>query len=223
MVPDEGNVVVLSTHLDDAAFSLGAWIHRRTRDGGSVLVLTVLGCEPSSSVPAGSWDRRAGFLTEGDAATARRQEDAAVWDLLGARAEVLTFGDATYGRGAPDDEVWAAIAPHLDGAVAVLAPGWPLGHPDHRWLSDLARARCDRDRLRVYREQPYATHHADPCGADEGWTPLRADAADRRRKRRALRLYGSQIPLLGGRRLIRAVARAEDRCGGEALSMGSPA
>lgn len=220
MVPEDGNVVVLSTHLDDAAFSLGAWIHGLARRGRSALVVTVLGCDPASPRPAGSWDRRAGFATEGEAAATRRREDTAVWALLGARAEVLPFGDATYGRGGSDDEIWAAVDPFITDAGVVIAPGWPLAHEDHRWLFELARDRCDPHRLRLYREQPYASHQPDPCG-DGAWTPLPAGPVDRWRKRRALRLYGSQLHLLGGRTTIRALARAERRCGGEALDAGS--
>jgi LmbE family N-acetylglucosaminyl deacetylase len=221
MVPALGEVVVLSTHLDDAAFSLGAWIHATTREGGSVLVVTVLGGDPSSPRPSGSWDRRAGFTTEGEAARVRREEDAAVWRRLGASSQVLSFGDATYGRGATDDEIWSAIDGFTAAANTVLAPGWPLGHPDHLWLSDLTKRRCTPDRLRLYREQPYASHQPDPCGGGDGWKPLPSGRIDRREKRRALALYRSQLPMLGGRRVLRAVSRSEARCGGEAVHGGT--
>ena len=69
----EGDVVVVSPHLDDAALSLGAAIARARRIGAArVVVLTVFAGNPESDLPAGGWDSRAGFATEGEASRARR-------------------------------------------------------------------------------------------------------------------------------------------------------
>ena len=44
-----GRVVVVSPHLDDAVLSLGATMAHAIESGAKVEVLTVFGCEPTSS------------------------------------------------------------------------------------------------------------------------------------------------------------------------------
>ena len=68
-----GTIVVLSPHSDDGVLSLGASMARWARSGRQVELLTVFALDPASSAPTGGWDRRAGFLTEGAAANARRR------------------------------------------------------------------------------------------------------------------------------------------------------
>src|SRR5207244_2118642 len=92
-------VVVISPHLDDAIFSLGAAIAQTVRSGGDVTVLTVFAGDPSSSAPAGNWDARAGFATVGEAAHARRREDERACAHVGAIPVWLPFGDEQYPRG----------------------------------------------------------------------------------------------------------------------------
>ena len=65
-------IVVVSPHLDDGVLSLGAAIASWARAGATVELLTVLACDPDSEAPAGGWDRRGGFATEGDSARALR-------------------------------------------------------------------------------------------------------------------------------------------------------
>src|SRR5437879_5275266 len=109
--PRTQRVVVLSTHLDDAVLSLGAWIRRLTRAGVEVEIVTVLGDDPASGRSAGWWDRDGGFATEGDAARARRAEDERACSLIGARRTVFPYGDETYGRGATDERIWSDVRP----------------------------------------------------------------------------------------------------------------
>jgi LmbE family N-acetylglucosaminyl deacetylase len=216
MSPSNPRVVVLSTHLDDAVLSLGAWIRKLTRTGTEVEILTVLGGDPDSDAEAGWWDRDGGFATEGAAAKGRRAEDERACALVGARRTVLPFGDQTYDRGAGDDEIWSQIAPRLADAGVVLVPGTPLMHPDHRWLARLALGRDLPGRVGLYVEQPYVVlphvrwwrwswrpQAGEPIrdlvpGALE-WTVVRSTGADRRAKGRACRAYRTQIPLLGRR------------------------
>ena len=70
-----GRVVVVSPHLDDAVMSLGATIAKAVQSGTRIEVLTVFAYKPSSSEPAGPWDTRCGYETEGQAADSRRAED----------------------------------------------------------------------------------------------------------------------------------------------------
>ena len=91
----EDRVVVVSPHLDDAAISLGAAIAFAARHGA---VLTIFAGDPESEAPAGGWDKRGGFGTEGDAARARREEDSMAFALLGAGVTWLPFGDEQYDR-----------------------------------------------------------------------------------------------------------------------------
>src|SRR3954452_17872248 len=81
----EGEVVLISPHLDDAIFSLGAAVSYATRHGVKVTILTVLAGDPTLAAPAGDWDRQAGFETAGEASVARRAEDARACTILGAR------------------------------------------------------------------------------------------------------------------------------------------
>ena len=168
----EGDVVVVSPHLDDAAMSLGAAISRTARAGGRVTILTVLAGNPDSDEPAGEWDRSSGFATAGEASRARREEDALACERLGARPVWLPFGDEQYERGAADDEIRAAVV-EAAGTSLVLLPGFPLSHDDHRWLHDLLSERLRAGPGRPLRgaalrsvRRPSAARPAGP-----GWEP----------------------------------------------------
>jgi LmbE family N-acetylglucosaminyl deacetylase len=91
---------VLSPHLDDAIFSLGAGIACAARGGADITVLTVLAGNPESDAPPGNWDRVAGFGTEGEASRARAEEDRQACALLGATRCHLPHSDRQYGAGA---------------------------------------------------------------------------------------------------------------------------
>jgi LmbE family N-acetylglucosaminyl deacetylase len=191
----EGPVVAVSVHLDDAVFSLGAALSRAVRRGARVTVLTVLANDVHADAPAGEWDARAGFRTVREAAEARRAEDRRACALIGARAAWLPFGDMTYGRGASDDEVATAVHAHVDDAATVLVPGFPLAHPDHRWLAGLLDGLA-APWIGRYVEQPYAIW-SPSAGADgREWRPLAAGVRDRFAKLRACRTYRSQLRLL---------------------------
>lgn len=206
----EGEVVVVSPHADDAALSLGAAISHAVRGGSQVTILTVLAGDPGSTAPAGDWDRRAGFGTAGEAAAARREEDAAACARLGARPLWLPYSDEQYERGGSDDEIRTAVA-EAAGSSFVLLPGFPLDHPDHSWLHELLEPSFPPERRGFYLEQPYAaTSEADP---PEGWRRLSATLGDQRRKLAACRSYASQEEPLG--RPVASIFRYEIARGGE--------
>ena len=153
-----GRIAVLSPHLDDAAFSLGATIAREARAGADVRVVTVLANDPESDQPPSDWDLACGFGSTGEAARARRAEDLAACSLLGATPVWLAFRDSDHGAGNDREEVRRGIARELEWADVVLAPGYPLLHPDHVWLTRmLIQIEGLTPRLGFYVEQPYAT------------------------------------------------------------------
>jgi LmbE family N-acetylglucosaminyl deacetylase len=207
-----GRVVVLSAHLDDAVFSLGATIAATTRSGTEVNVVTVLAGDPESTVPAGWWDRATGFRTLGEAARARRHEDRRACALVGATPSWLPFPDATYDSRPDDDEIWTAVQEAIAGAAAVLVPGFPLTHVDHDWLTMLVLARAESAlQIGLYVEQPYAWRawqrtRAEPTTPtvlqallDEParWIRTRRAWVDRRVKLLASRAYASQLGMFG--------------------------
>ena len=228
---DGDRIVVLSPHLDDAALSLGAAIAAWSRTGTQVRVLTVLAGRPDADTPAGPWDEASGFPTEGAAARARREEDRAACSILGATPVWLDYADRQYDRGAGDEEIWAAVRAAVDRASVVLAPGFPLSHPDHAWLGLLAVARRDPQwRFGLYVEQPYAIgsgrprDHLGRLGVHPVFTGVRSPWRARRRKRRALLAYPSQHAQLADivsgswRDLQRRIDGLERHRGGEGVA-----
>ena len=210
----EGTVAVLSPHLDDGIFSLGAAIAAAS---GEVSVVTVLAGDPQSELPAGEWDAQSGFRTAGEAARARRAEDELACGDVGATPVWLPFSDHQYPRGAGDDEVWESIEDSLRDAGTVLVPGFPLMHEDHAWLEALVGARgLPGRRIGRYVEQPYAAAWTPGPGAP-GWAAVGASARQRLAKRRAWRRYASQLPLLVGDTELGRVMRYEASRGGECV------
>jgi LmbE family N-acetylglucosaminyl deacetylase len=200
-------VVVVSPHLDDGVFSLGAAITLWARRGARVELLTVLACDPESEAQTGGWDARAGFRTEGEAARARRDEDVRACAIVGATPVWLPFGSVDYERHGEDEAVRAAVASAVDGADAVLLPGSPLSHPDHAWLTGVLVSGVSFRRLGFYAEQPYTRRGGsepeadawleDALGGTLQFEPVPASSCHRLAKWRAIRKYRSQLPPLG--------------------------
>jgi LmbE family N-acetylglucosaminyl deacetylase len=226
----EEEVVVISPHLDDGIFSLGAAVSYASRRRAKVTILTVFAGDPGHSAPAGDWDRKAGFETAGEAAVARRAEDARACALVGAHPVWLPFSDLQYGRGGSDEAIRAAVTAVV-GTATVLLPGFPLMNPDHLWLNRLLREAFPPERTGFYAEQPYSALWSERPGDDLGaasfehipppasWQPLRAGLRDQRRKAAACRAYETQLPLLGP--VVGTIFRYEMRLGGESLSWAS--
>ena len=110
-----GTIVVLSPHSDDGVLSLGASMARWARSGRHVELLTVFALDPASSAPTGGWDRRAGFLTEGAAANARREEDRVACGILGVTPRWLPFGSVDFDRHGDENDVWEAMRERSSG------------------------------------------------------------------------------------------------------------
>jgi LmbE family N-acetylglucosaminyl deacetylase len=230
--PLQEPLVVVSPHLDDAVLSLGASIARAARAGRRIEVLTVFAGVPESTKPAGGWDRRGGFATEGDAVTARRLEDREACSIVGAEPSWLSFSEADYAGPRDEEAVWAAVADAVEQAHAALVPGFPLANADHAWIARaLLRRPLPCSRVGLYAEQPYRYRERKQQRrlrvpeflARPGlrWTRPAASIADRRTKRRAILAYRSQMPLLGfsrdGWRMLDAMLRHEGLHRGEAV------
>jgi LmbE family N-acetylglucosaminyl deacetylase len=228
---------VLSPHLDDAVLSIGERIASAARGGERVRVVTVLAGDPAATRPAGPWDAESGFRTAGDAARIRREEDLDACAILGAQPVWLPYSDEQYPRGGSDDEIWAATAEALRGVDAVLAPGSPLSHPDHRWLTELVVSHRDElPRLGLYAEQPYSIGKGRPRDRgtlaalvpEPAFAPVRGSIVVGRRRRRARRCYRSQLDQLGRfvegtwPRLEREIASWERRHGVEPVAWVQP-
>src|SRR5712691_10743873 len=129
-----GHILVVSPHLDDAVLSLGATMARAVRLGAQVNVVTVFAGDPSSTRQVSGWDRRAGFATEGAAASARRSEDVEACRAIGATPSWLSFAPGSYGDSRDADRIWSALADAAACADTVLVPGFPLSNEDHAWI-----------------------------------------------------------------------------------------
>jgi LmbE family N-acetylglucosaminyl deacetylase len=231
-------IAVVSPHVDDATLSLGAAIARTAQRGADVSVVTVLGNDPDSTAPAGPWDAGCGFRTVGEAARARQEEDRHACAVLGARPIWLAYGDEQYDRGADDGEIWDSILSAVNGADAVLVPGFPLEHQDHAWLARLVLARRPPEwRLGLYVEQPYALPAGPPHLLEESvgfvprlgdWSSIRVTWRERRKKLRACREYRSQLEMIGRsygitwRDIERRIRKHEARRGGEVVAWLPP-
>jgi LmbE family N-acetylglucosaminyl deacetylase len=224
------SVLVVSPHLDDAVFSLGAAMHRMARRGRRVQVVTVMAGDPASATPAGPWDRRAGFATAGEAARSRREEDRRACSLLGVRPLWLSFPDEQYRQDLDGQEVWGQLAPLAAEAAEVFVPGFPLTNPGHRWTAELVLENAPPDAaVALYAEQPYATWEGTVgaplpgwpfVSAPGPWRPLASSGADRLAKLRACRRYRSQLPVIHPRpaSLALKVWRFEHAHGGELVA-----
>jgi LmbE family N-acetylglucosaminyl deacetylase len=223
-----GRVAVLSPHLDDGVYSLGAAISESVRSGAAITVITVFAGDPNSSRPASPWDRRFGFKLAREAARARREEDRRACALLGAAPVWLPFDDQ-HGRQVEDDELWKSIQHAVSPADTVLVPGFPLDHEDHLRLARLTLARrFGTKRVGLYVEQPYGAVRgelprvppalASLIAGEPRWHALSARVSARWRKVRAWRAYRSQFQHFGYRSLGN-VLRYEVRHGGEMTTL----
>ncbi len=130
-------ILVVSPHLDDAAFACGRLL-ATYRPG---IVVTVFGGAPLGYPELTEWDRACGFSPGEDVVAARRAEDRAALALLGATPVWLCFLDAQY---APPPEL-NEIAAALDKTLRDHRPSavfFPLGifHSDHKLVHEACRS-----------------------------------------------------------------------------------
>lgn len=210
--------IVLSPHLDDGVFSVGATIARASRSGARVTVLTVFAGDPASSAPVGEWDRLAGFATAGEAATARRREDRRACSLLSATPVWQPFLDEQYADGSDDAALAGVLEDALRTADTVLVPGYPLTHPDHARLVRLVfTAGLFSGRIAFYAEQPYMLWEGRPALPESlrdlvpetiTWRGTRIGYRDLALKVLACRAYSSQLVCIP-HRIVWPMARYE--------------
>lgn len=172
------DLIYLSPHLDDAALSCGGQIARFRGEGRSVLIVTVTAGDP----PTGAESRyiqelHSRWELEQDAVAARRAEDIAACQILGADWLHLTVPDCIYRfdpqSGSPlyqsDPDIFGDVHVAESGLVQalvarlrslppaeqVIAPLTVGHHVDHL-LTRSAAEEVWGGRLRYYEDYPYA-------------------------------------------------------------------
>jgi LmbE family N-acetylglucosaminyl deacetylase len=142
-------LVVVSPHFDDAVLGCGQLL---AAEPGSTVITVMGGQRVSGSYDDVTWwDGLSGFQPGDDVVGARRAEDKAALDVLGARQRWLDFPDHQYdepgpGQARPSPE---AIADALEAVLDDLKPTTvvvPMGlaNPDHVLTHDACRVVIDR-------------------------------------------------------------------------------
>ena len=217
----------LSPHLDDVVLSCGGQIRRRTREDGSVLVVTVFAADEPPGPYSGFVEKlHKGFGLNGGIVAERRSEDQEACSILGAQALHLDETEASYRlhpqRLRPlypkyrylfrrpkrqDRDLVSHLAqrlaslPHAEEIVVPLGVG---RHVDHILVRQAAEKRFGMGSLSYYDDFPYV----------ELWPWARFRAARPRRlwsssvetlseedllaRVEAIAAYRSQLPLLFG-------------------------
>ncbi len=185
--------IFLSPHLDDAVFSCGGFIWERIREGQAVEVWTICaGDPPEGSLSAFAQSLHDRWGTGLEAVRARRSEDRAACQVLGAGFRHFTIADCVYrlhpATGQPlyasEEAIFGPVDEAESGCIQSLAgqiaagsqPGdrlvCPLaigGHVDHRLVRRMvAHVPVElRDRMRYYADFPYVEHFAgQPASAE---------------------------------------------------------
>lgn len=173
--------LVLSPHYDDAAYSLGGLLHRWTREGHTVTILTVMAADPPDPPPDSPIVREVHARWEAgeNPVPARRKEDETAARILGAALRFGPAADCIYrcdeqGQALYPDEaaIFGAVrandpAPKmLDASLGewtapemLLAPLAAGHHVDHQIVQAWARrlaARWPGTRLYFYADYPYS-------------------------------------------------------------------
>ena len=135
--------MVISPHFDDAVLSAGQFLAGRPNAD----VLTVFGGKPTPPVVEWRYDQSRGFKSPDEAVDARRAEDKAALDVLGAHQFVLDFPDGQYQEAVDFQAIVQAISDQYCRENYEFVVG-PLGinHPDHEEVAQaLALARMNFD------------------------------------------------------------------------------
>jgi LmbE family N-acetylglucosaminyl deacetylase len=128
-------IVVVSPHFDDAAMGAGLMLLRHAGRSATSVVTVFAGWPPAYPDPPSPWDALGGFEAGDDVVAARRLEDAAAMEVLGATPVWLEFSDHQYlprKERATPAEVAVALEKALSDAdpTAVFIP-MGLANPDH--------------------------------------------------------------------------------------------
>lgn len=221
--PPSTPLLVVSPHLDDAAFSCAALLDR----GLPVDVLTVFAGEPQPPI-RGWWDERCGFASSAESVPVRRLEDERALAPGGHRLNYLDLLEEQHIDGPRPpaeaeriaDAVRAWSAEAVDGTVAIpagagWAPYWlparvvikvrpprgPEPHGDHVLVRDaVLAAGLDGERLVLYEELPYlwggsaARAARDAARRRDLHARRQVVPVDREAKARRIGVYASQVP-----------------------------
>ncbi|WP_053572258.1 PIG-L family deacetylase [Caballeronia cordobensis] len=211
MARTDDPLLIVSPHLDDAVFSCGEAI----AGAPGTIVCTLFAGAPREALVTG-WDTQCGFTNADRAMHARRDEDAAALDALGARPVHLGFLDSQYAGDDPaaPDAIAAALSDVIR-TTACRALYIPLGlfHSDHdlahracliAWLADTA-LRCIAYEDALYRRMNGLVQMRLAGLANDGIvvTPVscRIDTASlashHEAKQRAVSRYHSQLKAFG--------------------------
>jgi len=178
-MPKTYHSIYLSPHLDDAALSCGGQIFQQTQAGQRVLIVTVTAGDPAvSTVSAYAQSLHSRWELVVDAVAARRQEDIAANQVLGADTLHWSVPDCIYRyhpeTGAPfyvsDPDIFGEVNPaelslinELAQQIAVLpaadhvyAPLTIGHHVDHQLTRAAAELAVGAQRLVYYEDYPYA-------------------------------------------------------------------
>jgi LmbE family N-acetylglucosaminyl deacetylase len=173
------DAIYLSPHLDDVALSCAGQVWRRTAVGERVLIVTMMAGDPPDS-PLSPFaqllhDR---WALAADAVAARRAEDIAACQIMGAEWRHGPAPDCVYRRdpqsGEPlyptVDSIFAAVHPAEEALRAALsrwlsqlppAKAWYLpltvgAHVDHQLTRQAAEETANRPPCYYYEDYPYA-------------------------------------------------------------------
>ena len=174
----------ISPHLDDAAFSCGGTLAKLADEGWRTVLCTIF----TKSVPNPRGFALRCQLDKNLAATVdymklRRVEDVRAAKILGAAETLhLNFPEAPH-RGYESavelfageksaDEIWKAVAEYLEmldevhQPEVVFAPQGLGNHADHRQAIRAARQSFPIEKIRWYRDTPYAIRQPDAAPSD---------------------------------------------------------
>jgi len=206
--------LVLSPHLDDAAFSCGGLMALLADAGWSVVLVTAFTRSvPSPTGFALACQTDKGLDSSADYMQLRREEDRAAAAILGvadlrwldlpeAPHRGYHSAPALFGPMQPQDEIWRQLTPMLGALQRELAPALVLApqglgeHVDHRQMILAVAAAMDGAPLAYYRDTPYAIRN--PCALRNATLPSAPEtrvpiAAALDRKVAASCAYASQL------------------------------
>ena len=214
-------VVVISSHLDDAVWSIGATLRAVANRGAEIRVVTVFAGDPGRDTAPSYWDGERGVATAAEATALRRQEDVAASKIIGYEPVWLPFDDSGYVYHRDPEAMATAVEPHLADASVVLIPGWPLEHMDHRYAAMMMIERVTDQPLVLYSELPYAVTPRNyvvgrlrgrtiaplrsAIGGEVAWSTNATSRADRAIKRAGIACYRGEVTALGYRARMSAV------------------
>ena len=178
-MPTAYDSIYLSPHLDDAALSCGGQIFQQTAAGKRVLIVTITAGDPAvTTVSTYAQSLHARWELVVDAVAARRQEDIAANQILGAETLHWSVPDCIYrydpDTGAPfyvsDPDIFGEVNPvetslinqlaqqmvALPAANRVYAPLTIGHHVDHQLTRTAAELAFGVQQLVYYEDYPYA-------------------------------------------------------------------